>query len=162
MNWLDIIILILLLASIFGGLISGLIRSVFSLAGLIVGIVLAGRYYETLAEYMTFISNETASRVLAFIIIFFIVAVIAFLLGALLTKVASAITLGWVNRLGGAVLGLFLGALFVGAILAVCIKFSILSGTISESVLASILTDRLPLVLALLPDEFDAVSQFFD
>jgi hypothetical protein len=54
-----------------------------------------------------------------------------------------------------------LGAILCGALLATWVKFLGVTGAITESNLASILVDFFPLVLALLPDEFDAVRPFF-
>jgi uncharacterized membrane protein required for colicin V production len=78
--------------------------------GLIVGIVLAGRFYASLAGSLSFISDESVARVAAFIIIFLLVIIIASILGVVLTKLISAVMLGWVNRLLGAIFGFFLGA----------------------------------------------------
>jgi len=66
-----------------------------------------------------------------------------------------------VNRLGGALFGLVLGAILCGALLATWVRFLGITGAIVESTLARILLDYFPLVLALLPDEFDAVRSFF-
>jgi membrane protein required for colicin V production len=89
------------------------------------------------------------------------VLVIAALIAAFLKKVAETILLGWVNRLGGAVLGLILGALFCGAILAMWVKFLGISDMLQNSALASFLLDKFPFVMGLLPSEFDSVRDFF-
>ena len=80
---------------------------------------------------------------------------------AFLKKVAETILLGWVNRLGGAVLGLILGAIFCGALLAMWVKFQGIGDTILDSALASFLLDKFPIVMGLLPSEFDSVRDFF-
>ncbi len=160
MYWLDIAIIVAIAIAILIGLRIGIIRAVLSLAGLIVGVILAGRYYLPLSQQLSFIPYENAAKVVAFAIILIGVMVIAGVLASLLKWAASAIMLGWVNRLGGAVFGLFLGAIFCGALLAIWVKFFDIAA-ISESNLAAILLDRLPVVLALLPDEFDAVRSFF-
>ena len=161
MNWLDIVILVVVAGGVFLGLKIGLIRAVLSLAGLIVGIFLAGHYYVPLSERLTFIPQAGVAEVVAFAIILIGVMVVAGVLAKFLKWAVSAIMLGWVNRLGGAVFGLVLGALFCGALLATCGKFLDITGIISESSLAAILLDRLPAVLALLPEEFDAIRSFF-
>ena len=161
MNWLDIVIFILLIISAIGGLVSGLIKAVLSLVGLIMGIVLAGHFYVTLSGHLTFISNQNAARITAFIIILLVVIIIAALLGVLLTRLVSTISLGWLNRVGGAVFGILLGAFFIAALLSIWVKYAGGDNIISGSVLAPILVDRLPLVLALLPSEFNSVHQFF-
>ena len=161
MNWLDIVILVVMAVALFFGLRIGIIKAVLSLAGLIAGIILAGRFYVPLAERLTFIPQANLAEVAAFAIILIVIMLIASVAAALLKWTVSMVMLGWVNHLGGAVFGLLLGALLCGALLAVWGKFFGVSGFISESSLAVILLDRFPAVLALLPDEFDAIRSFF-
>ncbi len=162
MNWLDIIIIVVIAISTFLGLRAGIIKAVLSLAGLIVGVILAGRYYVTLSEQLTFISQEDTARVVAFAIILIVVSIIFMVIARFLKWAVSAIMLGWVNRLGGAIFGFVLGAIFCGALLAICVKFLDVEGVVTGSGLATILLDRFPMVLALLPDEFDAIRSFFN
>ncbi len=161
MNWLDIIIIVALIIPAFFGAKQGLIKAALSLAGLIVGVVLASNYYQQLGRVLDFIDNENIASIVAFILILVVVMVIANVLAVLLKATAKAVLLGWVDRLGGAIFGLVMGALFMGAILAIVVKFF---GTVlvTESVLAGILLDKFPVVLALLPSEFDVVRNFFE
>ena len=161
MNWLDIVILVVMAVALFLGLRIGIIKAVLSLAGLIAGIILAGRFYVPLAERLTFIPQANLAEVAAFAIILIGTMLIASVAAALLKWTASMVMLGWVNHLGGAVFGLLLGALLCSALLAIWSKFFGVSGFISESSLAVILLDRFPAVMALLPDEFDAIRSFF-
>jgi membrane protein required for colicin V production len=161
MNWLDIIILILLVVPALIGLKIGIIKAVLTVIGIIVGVVLAGRFYEPLADAMSFISNEGVAKIVAFAIILVVVMIIAAVGAALIKKVVSAMLLGWVNRLGGAILGLVLGAIFCGALLSIWVKFLGIGETVSESALANMLLDGFPMILAFLPDEFDSVRSFF-
>jgi membrane protein required for colicin V production len=161
MNWLDIVILIALAIAVIIGLKFGLIKAVMLLVGIIVGVVLAGHYAGPLGERLTFISSEGVAKGVAFAIIMLAVLAVATIVATLLTWAAKVVMLGWVNRLGGAVIGLFLGALFCGALLAMWVYFLGMSETIADSVIATVLLDRLPMVLALLPDEFDGVRSFF-
>jgi len=161
MNWLDIAIIVAIAIAILIGLRIGIIKAVLSLAGLIVGVILAGRYYVPFSEWLSFIPQASVAKIVAFAIILIGVMVIAGVLASLLKWAASAVMLGWVNRLGGAVFGLLLGAIFCGALLATWLKLFGMVEFIIESNLAAILLDRLPMVLALLPDEFDAVRSFF-
>ena len=161
MNWLDIVIIVVMVLSAFGGLKNGLIRAVLSLAGLIVGVVLAGRYYMLLSEQLAFIPQDNIARIVAFAIILIGMMIIAGLLASLLTWTVSAVMLGWVNRIGGAIFGLVLGGIFCGAILAIWVKFLGVQSIIIESAMANMLLDFFPVVLALLPEEFDTVRSFF-
>ena len=161
MYWLDIAIIVAIAIAILIGLRIGIIKAVLSLAGLIVGVILAGRYYIPLSEWLSFIPQASVAKIVAFAIILIGVMVIAGVLASLLKWAASAVMLGWVNRLGGAVFGLVLGAIFCGVLLATWVRFFGVVAAIGESNLAPILVGRLPMVLALLPDEFDAVRSFF-
>lgn len=162
MNWLDIVIIVLLVSGVFAGLKTGLIKALLSLVGLVVGINLAGRYYLDLAGRLTFIPHEKASQIVAFAIILLAVMLAAAIFGVLLTWIISSVTLGWVNRLGGAVFGLAVSALFVSAILAIWVKFAGTSQAVSDSGMAGMLLNQLPAILALLPPEFDVVRSIFE
>ena len=161
MNWLDIVIIVALAISTFFGLRTGIIKAVLSLAGLIVGVILAGHLYVPLSEQLAFIPQANVAKIVAFAIILIGVMVIAGVLVSLLKWAASVVMLGWVNHLSGAVFGLVLGAILCSALLATWIKWLGVSSTITESIAATILLDKFPLILALLPDEFGAIRSFF-
>ena len=160
MNWLDIVILVILVINVFVGLRIGIIKAVLSMVGVIVGVILAGRFYVPLGEQLTFIQQAGVANIVAFIIILVGAMAVASILAALLKRTVSAVMLGWVNYLGGAVFGLVLGAVFCSALLATWVKF-FGSGLVTESFLAGVLLDKFPMILALLPSEFDAVRDFF-
>jgi len=161
MSWLDIVILVVLAIGTLSGLKIGLIKAALSLAGVIIGVILAGRYYSPLAERLTFVPQDTIANIVAFAIILVGTMLVAGILAAVLKWIASAVTLGWGNHLGGAAFGFLMGATICGAALATWIKFFGIADVVSESYLAGILVDRFPAVLALLPDEFDTIRSFF-
>ncbi|KPK24203.1 MAG: hypothetical protein AMJ70_02470 [Dehalococcoidia bacterium SG8_51_3] len=161
MSWLDIAVIAVIGIATLIGLKIGIIKAVLTLAGVVIGVLLAGRFYVALAEQLTFIPQETLARVVAFAIILALVVLIASVIAGVLKWLASIILLGWVNRLGGALLGLIMGSVFCGALLAIWTKFLGISDPIAESALATFLLDRFPMVLALLPEEFGSVRSFF-
>ncbi len=112
MNWLDIVILVIVVMAIFLGLRIGIIRAALSLVGIIVGVILAGHYYVPLSEQLTFIPQANIAEIVAFAIILIGVMIIASVLAVTLKWIVSTVMLGWVNRLGGAAFGLVLGAIF--------------------------------------------------
>ena len=162
MNWLDIVLIVVIGIAAFIGLRKGIIKMALILAGLIVGIVVAGRYYASFSQYLPFISSPTWAKVAAFTIIFIGIMMIAALLARLLESTASAIMMGWANRLVGAILGFILGALFCGVILAVWAKYIGTPGVVAQSQVAPVLLGTFPKVLALLPQDFDSVRSFFE
>ena len=160
MNWVDVVIIIYLGLSIVLGFARGLIRTLLSIIGTIVGILLASYFYKQLGDILTFISNRDVADIVAFIVILLASMGIAALIALVLRSIIKAIMLGWVDRLGGTVLGLILGALAVSAILAIIVKYTSTS-IITDSKLAGFFLDKFPIVLGLLPSEFDNIRNFF-
>lgn len=163
MNWLDIMLLIFLVPSVLVGWKFGLIRSLFGLIALIVGIILASRFYSPLAvDILDRVFQPTISMVLSFFLIFIFVIVAIGIVIRRLDKLVTASILNWVNKLGGAAFGMLFGAIILGALLAIILKFFGDQPAITESTFASILVDKFPVVLSLLPNEFNAIRSFFN
>ena len=161
MNWLDILIIVGLAFAAMSGLKTGLIKALLTLAGLIVGIILAGQFYLPLSEQLGFINNTAIARIAAFAIIVVGVMILAAIVARTLKWATEAVMLGWLNRLGGAVFALVLGAFFWSAILAAWVKFIGPAETVIESGVATFLLSIFPVILGLLPQEFDDVRSFF-
>ena len=161
MSWLDIVILIIMAVNALIGLKAGIIKAVLSMVGMIVGVILAGRYYMLFSERLSFIPQESLAKIIAFVIILIGVIVIASIIAWFLTRAASAIMLGWVNHLGGAVFGLVLGAIICSVLLIIWVRFLGIEAVISDSRIAAVLLHYFSLIYGLLPDEFNAVSPFF-
>ncbi len=162
MNWLDIVLIILLVIPAFIGLRQGLIRAVLSLAGMTLGVFLAGRYYGNVAGALGFISNEKLADVLAFILILAAVLAVTFLISLLLRKAMQAVMLGIFDAIGGGIFGFLSGFIFLSAMLALWVKFAG-NDSIDGSFVARTMLDYFPLVLGLLPGDFgNAIRNFFE
>lgn len=105
MNIFDIITIIILLFAIFNGWRKGFISQLFSLAGIVGGIVLAIAFGEEVGAL--FKIDPAYSKIVGFIITFFAAAVVATILAKLLTKIFSALGLGGVDTLLGILLAAF-------------------------------------------------------
>jgi len=160
MNWFDIVLIIVLALATFLGFRRGIISMVLPLVGLIVGIILAGQHYGTVGGWLPIENSEYAGWA-GYAIILVATFIAAVILASILRRFIRLILLGWVDRLGGAILGLILGGLICAAALAACVKFGLGSDFIHGSGIARLLLDWLPVVLGLLPNEFDAVRNFF-
>ncbi|MBE0430457.1 MAG: CvpA family protein [Dehalococcoidia bacterium] len=161
MNWLSIVIIVVALVLGFVGLRNGLIRTAFGIAGLIGGIALAGRYYGGLADMLS-PSGATWANIAAYAIILIATCVVAGVIGWSVTKVAHLALLGWLDRLVGFVLGVFIGSLLCAAILAIIVRWHPgAETTIAQSAVARFLMAGFPLLLALLPEDFDFIRHFF-
>jgi len=161
MNWLDIVIIVVAVLLGLAGLRQGIIKTVFGIAGLIVGIVLAGRYYDELAALLSS-SGATWANIAAYAIILIATLIVAGVIGWFVAKLVHLVLLGWLDRLVGCVLGVFIGGLLCAAVLAIVVKYY--PGTeavISQSGVAKFLMEGFPLLLDLLPGEFDFIRDFF-
>lgn len=161
MNWLDIVIIVVAVLLGIAGLRQGIIKTVFGIAGLIGGIVLAGRYYGGLAALLS-PAGATWANIAAYAIILIATLIIAGVIGWFVARLVHFAMLGWLDRLVGCILGVFIGSLLCAAVLAIVGKFY--PGTeavISQSVIARFLMEQFPLLLALLPEEFDFIRDFF-
>lgn len=155
MNFLDIIIVIVLAISFFFGLGTGLVRGIFSLLGIIVGLVLARQFY-------TAFSDSMATQVLTFIIISAVVTGVISLLGSIVKKVLHVMMLGWLDHLGGALLGVVIGGTLIALALLAYLHFFGPNSTITSSVVSRLLMDKLSWVLGLLPGKFaEPLKSFF-
>lgn len=161
MNWLDIVLIAVLALATFLGFRRGIIAMVFPIVGLIIGVVLAGHYYGTVGGWLP-IDNQQHAGWAGYAIIIVVVLIVSVILASVLRRFIRLVLLGWVDRLGGAILGLAVGSLFCAAVLAACVKFGLGSGFVDGSGIATLMLDWLPAVLVLLPGEFgDAVRDFF-
>jgi membrane protein required for colicin V production len=161
MNWLDIVIIVVAVILGIVGLRQGIIRTVFGIAGLIGGIVLAGRYYDEFAAVLSS-SGATSASIAAYAIILIATLIVAGAVGRLVAKLVHLVLLEWLDRLVGFILGVFIGSLLCAAVLAIVGKYDPGTETvISQSGLAKFLMEGFPLLLALLPGEFDFIRDFF-
>ena len=114
MNFVDVVILILIVMSAVAGFRSGLIRSIFSLTGLILGIVIASWNYKRIAdERMPLLHSRPLSEAIWFCLLALGVMLAAGLIGLLVKKVVHGIGLGWLDKLAGLVFGFLRGAVLV-------------------------------------------------
>ena len=119
MQTIDIIICALLVIGLIGGLREGLVKQIAGLAGLIGGLLLGRTFYMPVGEWLgtTFGISAEASHITAFILILVIVPLLFSLVGWLVSKILSAICLGWINRILGGVVGVLKFALFAGVVI---------------------------------------------
>ena len=121
MTALDYIILAVLACGFIVGFIKGVIQQAFSLGGVILGIVLGTLFYKPFAGLLSGFLNmsEKTAGIVAFIIILLLVPIACGLLGKLLSKLVHAASLGFIDRLLGAVFGLFKFMLFMGLVIMI-------------------------------------------
>jgi membrane protein required for colicin V production len=137
MNPLDWMLAALLAYSVVRAAMRGFFREAFALAGLIIGFLFACWEYRTVApRLMGMVNAEPFAELLAFLLILLATMLIATLIGKLLSKTASAIGLGFLDRLGGALFGLARGILFAFALLLAATAFLPTGSWMQTSLLA--------------------------
>lgn len=124
MEWMDLIILAVMAASVFVGMVQGFLRTVCSMLGLILGVLLASSNYQRLAEFLKFGNGfEAFSNAIAFVLIAAAVMIAANVLGMSLKRFSHWLGLGFLDIVAGGVAGLLQGALVVTACLLVTVAF---------------------------------------
>lgn len=164
MNWLDIVIIVLIVVPTLIGIKIGLVKSILPLGGIMLGVFLAGQHYEPVADWLSsWLENEDQSKLLAFAIIFIGVLAGTALIASIINKILSLLLLGWIDRLGGALFGLSIGSLIAATLLVAVtmFQFSAIEETVQESKITAFFLDNFPFVLGFLPEEFDSVRHFF-
>ena len=164
MNWLDIVIVLVI--AFFAGTAfrAGLIREAVTLVSAVVGVVVAGLFYDDLArDVLVFIDNRDTARVVSFLILLGAVYLAGQLIAIMLKQVAAILLLGWVDRIGGALFGLLKGLIVVEVLLILLVTFPRLGleSDIDGSALASVFLDARSVLLFILPDEFERAVDLF-
>jgi membrane protein required for colicin V production len=121
MNYIDLIIIVLLVFGLARGFINGFIKELASLLALILGIWGAIKLSAFTAERLYDYFNMTGQYVgiIAFLITFVIIVIIIHFIGLLVDKFVEKISLGVLNSLLGLVFGLFKTALILSVIFTV-------------------------------------------
>jgi uncharacterized membrane protein required for colicin V production len=163
MNWLDIIIIIILILAFIGGLKEGAVRSFFSLATLVITIPCAGLSYHLIARILSFLPGTNWEGFIAFFITMGIISVILHFIFLLPRKLIEKIwgkgclfrLLGGVINVLGAALGLAVFALVLQAYPI----FGWLERAVSGSAILTGLVTIFSFVQIMLPDVFRNASQ---
>jgi len=137
MNLFDWFLIAILVYSVIMAFMRGLILELFSLGGLIAGIVLACWNYNAVAAPLErLITTPATAQIIAFFLILVGTMVLSVLLGKALNRTAHAIGLGLFDRLFGAAFGFLRGCLFGVAIMIVIAAFRPHSDWIANSLLS--------------------------
>ncbi len=167
MEIFDVILLLVLFGFTFFGLFYGLIQSLVSLLGMFLGIFMAGRLYEGLGGWLEFVfwGNDNLAKIVAFILIYIIVAKLVQFVFYIINKIFKIISiipfLKTINRLLGALLGFIEGSLFIGVALYFLARYPI-SDWITNGIIGSVLAEKFlfvaQILLPLLPSALKALQ----
>lgn len=124
MSWIDWAIVMVIAASVVGGIVQGFFRTACSLIGLILGLSLAAWNYGRVARlFLPLVRVEAIADAIGFFLIALVVMAIANLIGTLLGRALEWLGLGCLDMIGGGVLGLFQGVVLVTLGILVAVAF---------------------------------------
>src|ERR1700691_4535547 len=110
----DWVILIVLVLSVLSAAKAGLVLEVCTLAGLVLGLLVASWDYEKLTPWMgQWFHSPALCQALSFIAIALGVMIVAGIAGRLVRWSVKSVGLGWADRLAGAAFGLIKGCALV-------------------------------------------------
>lgn len=117
-NWLDIVILLPLLIGLVRGLMRGFITEVIAIAAVVLGFIGAKLWGQAFSAWILaqFTWPQPVCDAVAYALLFLGISIALHFIARLISKLLSAISLGWMNRLLGAAFGVAKWSLIVLAI----------------------------------------------
>jgi membrane protein required for colicin V production len=137
MSGTDWIILAAIFLSTVAAIARGLFYELFSLAGVVVGYLLAVWRYRALAGHLQpYVNAPWVADIAAFLLIFLVVVILAGLIGRVTRRLLKEVGMSWFDRVLGGVFGLFRGFLMVAVVLLGMTSFAPSSQWLAGSQLA--------------------------
>jgi membrane protein required for colicin V production len=115
-NWVDLVIVGATAATVIAGLARGALRTVFPVAGVVIGFLVASRESGAVGVLLSRWMRDDLAQVTGFVVTFFGIALVFVLIGHLLRALVSGLLLGWLDRLAGGVLGFLQAAVALGVL----------------------------------------------
>lgn len=158
-NWVDWLLAIIILLSIFFAVRKGFIRELISLAAVVIGLIVAALEYQRAAGWFEDLTKShqiaLAFGFLSIFILILIAGAVAAALARLLVKTAG---IEWFDRFMGAVFGLIRGVVVDSVLLMVLVAFSVKPAAVSKSQLAPYVSAGARAIAVIMPkslkDEF--------
>lgn len=133
----DWIIVALIVLNVVSAAVQGFFSEALSMAGLIVGYIVAAWQYQRLAAWLeSFLKSEWLAEILGFLVIFFAVVLLFGIAGRIARWLMKEAGLSGFDRFLGGVLGLLKGGLMVAVILMGLTAFTPTSKMLESSQLA--------------------------
>ncbi|MBC7848795.1 MAG: CvpA family protein [Chitinophagaceae bacterium] len=169
---IDIVLLVVVVMGIIKGIRRGLIVAFFSLIGIIVGLAAAIKLSAWVATKLESTVNISARwlPVISFLIVFIAVVLTIRVIANLIEKTVELAWLGWVNKVGGAILYLLFYVFAMSVFLFFLTQLQLISDKmISESItyqyvqpLGPKVIDGIGRIVPIFKDMFSTLADFFD
>ena len=140
MNWLDYVLVAILLLSVIMSFRKGFSREVIGLAAAFLALVLAMWFYGLAGSFLVpWVSSARVANLLGFLLVVAVVLICGWMLGWIVRRFLRTVGLSFFDRLLGAVFGLVRGLLIAMAVLTAFLSFGpqVDSNTVSASMLHS-------------------------
>ena len=125
MNWLDIVLAILLVASVAASFSKGFVREAVGLAAAILGLIGGAWFYRMAGETVRpYVGSQQVANFCGFFMIFLGVILAGWLVSRLIGLIIKAVGLSWLDRLMGAVFGAARGVVVCVAVITAIVAFS--------------------------------------
>jgi membrane protein required for colicin V production len=167
LNWLDVVIIALIVWFTFAAFHAGFLRETVTVIAALLGMIVAGLFYEDLSDQImeNFFDNQDAARLISFAVLLGSVVVAGQILSLVLKPAVHKFQLGVFDQLAGAAFGFFKALVLIEVALFAIITLGShdwsLRTTIDQSVFGSLIIDYGNVMLRVLPDEFDVALKNF-
>ncbi len=146
MNIFDWVLVAVFVVGALMGLKWGLVQSVLNFVAVYVAMLVGAQFADSLVARVTDnVENESVATAIGYVVIFLGVFIIAQIVGKIIRAMLTIIFLGWVDKLGGVLVGLLLGAILVTGVVtamarvaypqdeAILVEIDLLSGDIDAA-----------------------------
>lgn len=164
LNVVDLVIIAVAIGIGVWGWRTGILRAGVALLAIVLGVVLAGAYHERVFIDLAISESPSGSmQAASFFVILALVSLLGYVIGAFLRGLASLLLLGWADRAAGGIFGVLFGLLLVQAVFAIVVFAGLddAAGLVGHSVIGWAMLENVPIVRALLPEQFDLAIQGF-
>jgi membrane protein required for colicin V production len=152
MNWFDVTAIAVLAVSAGFAFFKGFVREIASLAGLIIGAILAFRFFENGADLLKpWIQSQNIRNITAFFIIFLGIILISAIISFLIKRLFDSAGLSFYDRFLGLLFGLLRGVVIVYVFVIVLQGFGMAGNTLNESKSYRIVARTMGTVLSFVP-----------
>lgn len=170
--WLDWLYLILLIVAVVKGSSKGIILALFSFIGWFIGLAAALKLSSSVAAYLQTHTNWDARwlPIISFIFVFVAVALLVQWAGKALEGVLKLAMLGWINKLGGALLYAGMVTLLFAVLLFYIDKMQLMHKSTLEnsrvynatSGIAPVIVENIGSVIPAVKNTFNQLEAFFE
>jgi len=125
MTYVDLALIVVVGGAATLGFYHGLVRQLAGIIGVIVAVILAGRYGGEVGVALTAVVDDAAlTSIAGYVIVFLAVSSLVSLLASVLHRVVNLLFFGWLDQAGGALIGALQGCLFCTALFHFVYAFS--------------------------------------